>query len=294
MKKLLRRLIIFIVLAAAGIGLYFGGEKYLWPPPDLSTIKVVGIVEAPEVNITSRIAGRIQELNVIEGDTVKRGQLICRIESSDIRNQLEKARADLLHAQADLADAQRIERRYHELIEEKVISQEQYDGAATRLDSTKAAVASAIANIHFYSDQLGDTKIVSPIEGVVVNKALEIGEWANPGTTIVTVDDLSYIWARVDVQETDLQTLSVGKPATVTLPTKPPMVFSGKIIAIGQEGEFATEHDVQRGRQDIRTFYVKVRILQPGGVVKPGMTAEVAFSRSNGTAFSSNPHRSVD
>jgi len=294
MKKLLRRLTIFIVLAAAGIGLYFGGEKYLWPPPDLSTIKAVGIVEAPEVNITSRIAGRIQELNVIEGDTVKRGQLICRIESSDIKNQLEKARADLLHAQADLADAQRIERRYRELIKEKVISQEQYDGAATRVDSAKAAVASAIANIHFYSDQLGDTKIVSPIDGIVVNKALELGEWANPGTTIVTVDDLSYIWARVDVQETDLHTLSIGKPATVTLPTKPPMVFSGKIIAIGQEGEFATEHDVQRGRQDIRTFYVKVRILQPGGVVKPGMTAEVAFSRGNGTAFSSNPHRSID
>ena len=68
MKKLLRRLLMLIVLAAAGIGLYFGGEKYLWPPPDLSTIKAVGIVEAPEVNITSRIAGRIAELNVIEGD----------------------------------------------------------------------------------------------------------------------------------------------------------------------------------------------------------------------------------
>lgn len=294
MKKVLRRLILFIALAAAGAGFYFGGKKYLWPPPDLSTIKAVGIVEAPEVNVTSRIAGRIQELNVIEGDSVRRGQLICRIESSDIRNQLEKARADLLHAQADLADAQRIERRYRELVRDRVIPQEQYDSAATHVDATKAAVASAVANIHFYSDQLADTQIVSPIDGIVVNKALEIGEWANPGTTIVTVDDLSYIWARVDVQETDLPALSIGKPGTITLPTKPPTVFSGKIIAIGQEGEFATEHDVQRGRQDIRTFYVKVRIFQPGGEVKPGMTAEVAFSRGNGTAVSSNPHGSVD
>ena len=294
MKKLLRRLIILVLVVAAATGLYLAGEKYLWPPPDPSTIKAVGIVEAPEVNISSRIAGRIQELNVIEGDTVRRGQLICRIESSDIRNQLEKARADLLHAQADMSDAQRIERRYRELLKDKVIPQEQYDGSATHLDATKAAVASAIANIHFYSDQLSDTQIVSPIDGIVVNKALEIGEWANPGTTIVTVDDLSYIWARVDVQETDLQALSIGKPGVVTLPTKPPMVFSGKIIAIGQEGEFATEHDVQRGRQDIRTFYVKVRILQAGDVVKPGMTAEVAFSRGNGTAVTSNSHRSVD
>jgi RND family efflux transporter MFP subunit len=294
MKKLLRRVIILVLLLVAGTGLYLIGEKYLWPPPDLSTIKAVGIVEAPEVNISSRIAGRIQELEVIEGDTVKRGQLICRIESSDIRNQLEKARADLLHAQADMADARRIEGRYRELLKDKVIPQEQYDGSATHLDATRAAVASAIADIHFYSDQLADTQIVSPIDGVVVNKALEIGEWANPGTTIVTVDDLSYIWARVDVQETDLQALSIGKSGTVTLPTKPPMVFSGRIIAIGQEGEFATEHDVQRGRQDIRTFYVKVRIFQAGGAVKPGMTAEVAFSRGNGTAVSSNQYRSVD
>ena len=53
-------------------------------------------------------------------------------------------------------------------------------------------------------------------------------------------------------------------------------------MAIGQEGHFATETDVRRGRQDIRTFYVKVRVLQATGQVKPGMTAEVTFARNNG------------
>ena len=57
------------------------------------------------------------------------------------------------------------------------------------------------------------------------------------------------------------------------------MVICGQIMAIGQEGQFATETDVRRGRQDIRTFYVKVRLLQPGGIAKPGMTAEVTFRR---------------
>jgi RND family efflux transporter MFP subunit len=294
MKKLIRRVLILMVLAAAGAGLYFAGEEYLWPPPDLSRITTVGIVEAPEVNVTSRIAGRIAQLDVIEGDNVKRGQVICKIESIDIRNQLERARADLAHAKADLIDAQRTEQRYRKLLQEKVVAAESYDDAATRLAQAKATVASAEATVHYYADQLADTNIVSPIDGIVINKALEVGEWATPGTTIVTVDDLSNIWARVDVQETDLPALSIGKPATVTLPTRPPMVFSGKIIAIGQEGQFATERDVQRGRQDIRTFYVKVRILQPGGVVKPGMTAQVAFERHNGTAVSSNPHRKLD
>ncbi len=122
MKKLLRRLLTLIVLAAAGAGLYVAGEKYLWPPPDLSSIDVVGIVEAPEVNVSSRIAGRIAELNVIEGDQVKRGQVICRIESSDISNQLEHARAELERAKVDVIDAQRTERRYRELVQEKVVA----------------------------------------------------------------------------------------------------------------------------------------------------------------------------
>ena len=53
-------------------------------------------------------------------------------------------------------------------------------------------------------------------------------------------------------------------------------------MAIGQEGQFATETDVRRGRQDIRTFYVKVRVLNAGVELKPGMTAEVTFIKDNG------------
>jgi HlyD family secretion protein len=122
----------------------------------------------------------------------------------------------------------------------------------------------------------------------VVSKNLEVGEWVTPGTPILTVDDLSTIWARVDMEETDLGAIRVGGPAQVTLPTRPPLTFPGQVMAIGQEGQFATETDVRRGRQDIRTFYVKVRVLQASGQVKPGMTAEVAFALNNGIAISSN------
>ena len=66
------------------------------------------------------------------------------------------------------------------------------------------------------------------------------------------------------------------------------MVFPGQRDGDRAGGQFATETDVRRGRQDIRTFYVKVRVLQATGQVKPGMTAEVAFARNNGIAISSN------
>jgi len=281
---MVRRLIISAAVAAALVGVYFFGGRYLWPPPDRSHINVVGMIEAQEVNVTSRIAGRISRLDLLEGDRVERGQVICWIEDVDLRNSLAKARGDLMNAQANLAAARRDYDRYRQLYAEEVIATKTRDDARTAVETDAAAVASAQAQVSYYQDQLADTEIRAPIDGVVVDKALEVGEWVTPGTPIVTVDDLSTIWARVDVQETDLAALYVGKPALVSLPGNPPTVLQGQIMSIGQEGQFATERDVRRGRQDIRTFYVKVRILQNTGEAKPGMTAEVSFAIGTGGA----------
>ncbi len=261
-QKIIRRTVTVAILAALGWGFYIFGSKFLWPPVDTTKIDAVGIIEAPEVNITSRIAGRITELSLIEGDEVRRGQVVCEIEDIDLRNQLNQAQANLQKANADLAQARRDLTRDQALFAEHIIPAKDRDDAQTAVAQDLAAVASARANVNFYQDQLKDTKIVAPVDGVIVNKALEVGEWVTPGTPILTVDDLSTIWARVDVQETDLGSLYIGKPARVRLPTNPPLTFTGRVMAIGQEGQFATEHDVRRGRQDIRTFYVKVQVLQ--------------------------------
>ena len=292
MRKILRRILTLAILVSLGVGFYWFGSTHLWPPPDTSFIRVVGMIEAPEVNITSRIAGRITDLKLIEGDRVKRGQVVCRIEEIDIRNELRKAQAELLQSQANLANAKRTVDRDKRLFAENVITVKDRDDAQTALDQADAAVASNKANVDFYHDQLRDTAIIAPVDGVVVNKALEVGEWVTPGTPILTVDDLATIWARVDVQETDLGSIYVGKAAQIVLPSEPPVEFSGRVMAIGQEGDFATERDVRRGRQDIRTFYVKVQVLQSSGELKPGMTAEVAFERrQDGTRLSRNNYQ---
>ncbi len=288
MKARLRKLTVLTALIAVAAGLYYVGGKYLWPPADRNTIQTVGIIEAPEVNISSRIGGRIATLTLVEGDLVEAGQVVCRIEDVDIRNQFAKASADLVSARAELADAQRTLRRDQALFAQNVVAAQARDDAATRVDKDRAALQSAQASLQYYKDQLADTQIRAPISGVVVSKNLEVGEWVNPGTAILTVDDLSTIWARVDLEETQLGFIHVGSPAQVTLPTQPPTVLSGKVMAVGQEGQFATQTDVRRGRQDIRTFYVKVRLLQPGAAAEPGMTAEVTFRRPDAIRFSSN------
>jgi len=279
MKRLIQRILSLGVIAAIAAGAFFLARTYLFADPDRSRIDVVGMLEAPEVNITSRIGGRIAEITPLEGDRVEKGEVVCKIEDVDLRNLLLKAKADLQQAQANLENAQLTWKRNSALFAQKVVSVQQYDDSRMQLLQDQAAVASADANVHYYSDQLADTNIRAPIDGTIVNKALEVGEWVTPGTTILTTDDLSTVWARVDVQESDLGWLSVGEPAMIRLPTNPATTLNGQIMAIGQEGEFATEHDVRRGRQDIRTFYVKVKVLEANGDLKPGMTAEVSFQR---------------
>ena len=294
MKRIVRRLATLLVLAGLAIALYHFGGKYLWPPPDLNTIQTVGIIEAPEVNITSRIAGRITQLDLLEGDRVARGQVVCRVEDIDIRNQLAKAQGNLQNALADQRIAELTVARNRELFRREVISAQARDDSVAQVERSRATVIADKADVQLYTDQLADTVIRAPLSGIVVNKTLEVGEWVTPGTPILTVDDLSTIWARVDVQETDLGSIRIGDPAQIALTTHPPQIYGGSVMAIGQEGQFATETDVRRGRQDIRTFYVKVRVLQAGNDLKPGMTAEVALSRHNGTQLGSNPGARTD
>jgi HlyD family secretion protein len=172
------------------------------------------------------------------------------------------------------------------LFDRKVASAAQRDDAIAKFGESRGAVIAAQGEVRLYSDQLADTVVRAPISGVVVSKNLEVGEWVTPGTSVLTVDDLSTIWARVDLEETDLGWIRIGTAAQVVLPTKPSLTYTGRVMAIGQEGQFATETDVRRGRQDIRTFYLKVRVLQASGEVKPGMTAEVTFTRDGNPASS--------
>jgi HlyD family secretion protein len=288
MRRGLRRIGILAAFIIAVTALYYVCKSYVWMAPEAGVIDTVGIIEAQEVNITSRIGGRIAVLSLNEGDMVETGQVVCQIEDIDIKNQVAKADADLANALAELNNAEQTRRRDQGLFAASIISAQAYDDAMARAEKDRAAFKSAQATLQYYKDQLGDTRVRSPISGIVVSKNLQIGEWANPGTPILTIDDLSTIWTRVDLEETQLSFIQIGSPAQVTLPTQPPSVVRGQVMAIGQEGEFATETDVRRGRQDIRTFYIKVRLLQALGIAKPGMTAEVSFRRVDGTKLTSN------
>jgi HlyD family secretion protein len=237
-----------------------------------------------------------------------------RANTSSADADMRSAAADMARARTQMEESRREAERAKELFKKEYISRESrdqivaaYDANAAAYDSSKekfnssrskkdAAVSqmnSAIsqlasakamlkqeeAALAFAGSKLADTTIKTPVSGTVIFKSMEKGETVSPGVTILTVVDLNSLYARVDIDETKIGGVALNSAATVTVEGIPGKIFQGRISEIGLYAEFATQRDVIRGRQDIKTFRVKVMVDDPEGLLKPGMTVEVGISK---------------
>ncbi|MBI5048647.1 MAG: efflux RND transporter periplasmic adaptor subunit [Deltaproteobacteria bacterium] len=340
MKKV--ALIIFILcIIIAGLFAYMKLKR----PERLSDcIESTGLIEATEVELSPKIAGRIDWLCCKEGDTTKAGAVAVKLDSRELLARVKQGRESLKGAEASLKisetnlentkfeidavkaevqaaeaevarayalteDAKKNQQRVSGLFKDGLISEREMDAAKTNYDANSAQLDSAMAHkkaadaklktsisniktaeaqissakakmhesqaaLNVLETQLKDTEIVSPIDGVVAYKAFETGEVVNAGAPIYTIHDLKNIWARVDIEETTIGEIKLGNSAKVTASSLPDREFTGEVIEIGREGEFATQRDVTRGRSDIRTFRVKIGIKEPNGLLKTGMTVK--------------------
>ncbi len=340
-KKSFRVILLFLVLCAAGTLLFF----YLRRNKGPAAIRVTGIIDGVEVNLAPKVAGRISWICCDEGDGVRKGQTVIRLDSQDVRASVEQAEAGVQKADADVKAAEAAVRsaeanvksagadtgsaragvekasaqmdesgremeRARKLYTKEYVSRESLDQAvaaydvnaasykaareqlnaalerknaaaaglsasASQLNSSKAALKEAGANLAFYRSKFNDTVITSPVSGTVIYKSMEAGETVSPGVTIMTLVDLDSLYARVDIDETKIGGIVLHGPAFVRVDGMPGKVFTGKVTEIGRYAEFATQRDVVRGREDIKTFRVKVKVDNPAGLLKPGMTVEV-------------------
>lgn len=147
--------------------------------------------------------------------------------------------------------------------------------ARARVSALLARRERAAAALKVLEAQLEDTVIKSPVDGMVVYRSFELGETVAPGKSIYTVDVLTDVWARIDMEESRVQRIKVGDRAGISFTGGDGKVFEGAVAEIGEVGGFATQRDVTRGRADIKTFRVKARAHNPAGLLKPGMTVNV-------------------
>jgi len=122
---------------------------------------------------------------------------------------------------------------------------------------------------------VADTVVVSPISGIVLTKNFENGEYINPGSALATVGDMTDCWVKVYVSSAQLGLIKTGQAVAVKVDSFPDRVFAGTIKEISQNAEFTPRQSITQRERANLVFYVKVKVDNGEGVLKPGMPADV-------------------
>ncbi len=240
-----------------------------------------------KVIITPEVTGEIVELPVKEGDRVKKGQLLIRIKGDQYQAQKQRLEANLQSAEANLkmrkAELDRISLEYtraKELHSKGLMSDSEFESVKSNYLTANASYEAAEANVLQSKAQLREvletlykTTIVSPMDGVVTQLNVELGERVlgsgfTQGTNIMTVSDLNNIEAVVDVDENDVILVSIGDTATISVDAFKDKEFKGIVSEIGNSAK-TTGLGTQ---EEVVNFEVKIKILNSGNELRPGMS----------------------
>ncbi len=249
-----------------------------------------GYIEAQvTADLSAKIPGRLEFLEVEEGDHVTKGQLIAQLENADYQARVELTERELLERQAAVAEAaavlvedQREVERRQLLVSEGISGQATLDRAVARRDASKArlelakaSLESARARVAVSKADLQNTLIRAPFAGIVVRKMAKVGEMVMPQSIgsdtntksgIVQIADFDTLEVEVDIQESNIARLVEGQPARVTLKSHRDRPYQGVLRQI-----LPTANRAQG------TVLVRVRILDADPLVLPKMQADVDF-----------------
>jgi RND family efflux transporter MFP subunit len=234
------------------------------------------VVARRKAVVSAKIQGRLSELRVEEGSQVREGELIARLESADYDAQVQRARASVLRAEADLAEAQRQLRLAEDLTRQAIVGTDQRDATASRMRIAEAQLAQARADLSFSEAQFANTQIRAPFSGVVVKKMAEVGESVAPippgvnlstsSGAIVALADLATLEVEADVAESNVAKVQNGQPAEVTVEAIPDRRYKAVLRQV-----------IPTADRTKATVQVKVTILDKDKDLKPEMSAKVTF-----------------
>jgi HlyD family secretion protein len=226
--------------------------------------------------ISSKIQGRLSGLYVEEGSYVKKDEVIARLEDSDYKAAVAKAKADIEYAQANLAEMEREARLQQGLFKDKVVSQDALDAADSRVALAKATIDQDKAALLMQQANLEFTEIRAPFDGVVVKKMSEVGESVAPippgvnistsSGAIVAIADMNSLEAEVDVNESNVGELGPNFPADITVQAIPNHTYKGVLRQV-----------IPTADRTKATVTVKVSILDKDRLIKPEMSCNVTF-----------------
>jgi len=245
-------------------------------------LNVVGnLIGAQTVDVVPRTAGRLVTMNVKLGDRVARGQTLARIEDQEINEQVkqaeaafEVAQATIRQREADLKFAVVNFERSQNLFQRQLLPRQSLDDAEARqaassaqLDLARAQLQQTQARLEELRIAKGNTNIVSPVNGFVGRRNMDVGAWASQQSPVASVVDISSVRLVANVVEKDLRLVNAGDPARVTVDAFPGETFTGRIARVAPVLDPAT-----------RTAEIEIEVPNGDFRLKPGMYARMSVT----------------
>jgi RND family efflux transporter MFP subunit len=215
-----------------------------------------------ETSIGSKILARVVEVHLKAGEKVREGDVLIRLDDTDLRAKLEQARADVASAEARRTQAAADERRYANLVKTKTVSQQDYDRAVADLKKAEADLLRAQAGVNGVQSDLDCATIRAPFDAVVIDKKVDTGDMVTPGQQLVTLFDPKRMQLVAGVRESLTHKIQVGQKIGVRIESLD-LQCMGTISEIVPEAQMAS-----------RSFQVKVTGPCPKGVVS-GMSGHI-------------------
>ena len=231
------------------------------------------VVAQRKAAVASKATGRLEYLGVVEGDRVKKGQVLARLEDTDMRASLDQARANLALNEADLKDANQWLARQKTLLEKGVSTQSDYDAAEARQQRVLASIGVAKAIVTGAEVALENTLVRAPFDGTVLTKNADVGEMVAPmaasvssRSAVVTLADMTSLQVEADVSESNIERIVVNQPCEITLDAYPETRYEGYVAKIVPTADRAKA-----------TVMVKVGFKSYDARTLPEMSAKVLF-----------------
>ncbi|MBP2664219.1 MAG: mdtA 3 [Firmicutes bacterium] len=237
---------------------------------------------ATAATVSAKIAGRIEQVLVEEGQAVKAGDSLVKLEAVELANSARQAGDAVKKAEINYELALNDYNRYQRLFDKGAISEQQLDNVRAKLKTAEADVSSATANNSSAKQQYGYGIISAPVDGVVANKNATIGQVVSPGAALMVVQDIDQVYAVINVEQKELGSVKVGQQANITVDTYPDTVFTGIVEVVNPEAGSGS-----------RMFRTKIKIDNVSSHLKPGMFAKVALATGNSVAVQTVPQAAV-
>jgi HlyD family secretion protein len=294
-KKIIIGASAILVLAAGAFFIFHKGNntpKYRTDKVSRGDIKqtvtATGTLSAVvSVLVGTQVSGTIQKLFVDFNSIVKKGQILAQIDPSLFEAQVAQARANLEAARANVekaatavADSKRTYERNKTLLARNLIAQSDLDTSQTSYDSNVAQLSAARAQVEQLKAALNTaeinlryTRIVSPVNGMVISRNVDVGQTVAASfqtpTLFTIAQDLTQMQIDTSVDEADIGKIRVDQPVEFTVDAYPEMTFKGKVSEV---------RNAPTTVQNVVTYDVVVKVHNPDLKLKPGMTANVSIT----------------